>query len=93
MVPRSRLPLSNCRLAFGCLRGNVEVRSIKREGFRSKVNFVLQLLADSMGGSEATGLFVDDDIKELTEDCEALREVLASGRLLRLLFVRSGGKE
>lgn len=75
------------------LRGNVEVRSIKREGFRSKVNFVLQLLADSMGGSEATGLFVDDDIKELTEDCEALREVLASGRLLRLLFVRSGGKE
>ncbi|CAE7740291.1 unnamed protein product [Symbiodinium sp. CCMP2456] len=79
----------------GSLRGNVEVRSIKREGFRSKVNFVLQLLADSMEGhgSEATGLFVDDDIKELTEDCEALREVLASGRLLRLLFVRSGGKE
>eukprot|EP00439_Symbiodinium_sp_Y106_P028476 s7257_g3.t1 len=75
---------------LNCLRGNVEVRSIKREGFRSKAIFISQLLAKA---DEATGLFVDDDIKELTEDCEALREVLASGRLLRLLFVRSGGKE
>lgn len=40
---------------------------------------------------EKTGLFVDDDIKELTD--ATLRELVAQRQLLRLLFVRSGGKE
>ncbi|CAL1142046.1 unnamed protein product [Cladocopium goreaui] len=68
------------------LQGNVWVRSVKREGLDSKAAVILEAM-----DKEKTGLFVDDDIKELTD--AALRELVAQRQLLRLLFVRSGGKE
>ncbi|CAJ1363666.1 unnamed protein product [Effrenium voratum] len=72
----------------GGLRGDVWVRSVKREGFDSKAAVILK---EMEAEAEATGIFADDDIKELTD--EALRGLVDGGRLLRLLFVRSGGKE
>lgn len=68
------------------LQGNVWVRSVKREGLDSKAAVILEAM-----DKEKTGLFVDDDIKELTD--ATLRELVAQRQLLRLLFVRSGGKE
>jgi len=67
------------------LQGNVWVRSIKREGLESKADVIVEAM------EKETGLFVDDDIKELTDS--RLRDFTADGQLLRLLFVRSGGKE
>eukprot|EP00931_Biecheleriopsis_adriatica_P108516 TRINITY_DN82840_c0_g1_i1.p1 TRINITY_DN82840_c0_g1~~TRINITY_DN82840_c0_g1_i1.p1 ORF type:complete len:694 (+),score=148.12 TRINITY_DN82840_c0_g1_i1:34-2115(+) len=70
------------------LRGNVSVRSVKREGRQSKAEVILEELAATPA---ATGLFVDDDIKELIDP--SLAPLVDKELLLRLLFVRSGGKE
>jgi len=62
------------------------VRSLRREGKRDKAQVILEELSllDPPGG---TGLFVDDDIRELTEP--ALQPAVEAGQLLRFLFVRA----
>ncbi|CAK9010297.1 unnamed protein product [Durusdinium trenchii] len=71
-------------------QGNVQVVSVKREGFPSKAAAILAAY-DTDAAGRGGALFVDDDIKELTDP--ELGELVQEGRLLRLLFVRSGGKE
>eukprot|EP00928_Gymnodinium_smaydae_P045933 TRINITY_DN30578_c0_g1_i1.p1 TRINITY_DN30578_c0_g1~~TRINITY_DN30578_c0_g1_i1.p1 ORF type:complete len:725 (+),score=86.55 TRINITY_DN30578_c0_g1_i1:47-2221(+) len=84
--------------SYGHLAGNVCVRSVKCEGLRSKADVILEELnkaaateAETGSGRNVVGLFADDDIKELTD--LAVAKLADEGRLLRLLFVRSGGKE
>mmetsp|Transcript_3686 Transcript_3686/g.13616 ORF Transcript_3686/g.13616 Transcript_3686/m.13616 type:complete len:666 (-) Transcript_3686:106-2103(-) len=66
------------------------VHSLKRDGWTSKSQVIVQEMAklEAQGGR---GLFVDDDIKELTDP--GLQPLVDAGRLQRFLFVRAGGKE
>jgi len=56
---------------------------------RSKAEAILEEL-DSLGEA-SVGVFVDDDIREITDPL--LAPLVEAGRLHRLLFVRAGGKE
>ena len=64
------------------------VRSLKLENFQSKSEVIREEL-DEM--PDSVGLFVDDDIRELTD--ASLVQLVNEGRLHRVLFVRAGGKE
>lgn len=65
------------------------VRCIKREALRSKADAITEEMAAL--DTASVGVFVDDDIRELTDPL--LTPLVEAGRLKRLLFVRAGGKE
>ncbi|CAK0883574.1 unnamed protein product [Prorocentrum cordatum] len=65
------------------------VRCIKREALRNKADAITEEMAALDPSS--VGVFVDDDIRELTDPL--LKPLVEAGRLKRLLFVRAGGKD
>lgn len=67
-----------------------KVNSLKRDGWSNKAEVILREM-EALGAPDSRGLFVDDDIKELTDP--GLEPLVSSGRLQRFLFVRAGGKE
>lgn len=67
-----------------------KVNSLKRDGRKNKAEVILEEM-EALGLQDGRGLFVDDDIRELTDP--GLEPLVASGRLQRFLFVRAGGKE
>merc|ERR1712232_502079 len=70
------------------------VRCLKPEGRRNKAEIIGDIMASLStqdGRAGGIGLFVDDDIAELTEP--SLAALAHKGVLHRLLFVRTGGKE
>jgi len=71
-----------------------KVRSLRREGKQKKSEVILEVLSQvdsSNGGSAGVGLFIDDDIKELTDP--GMQGLVDAGRLERFLLVRGGSKE
>jgi len=66
------------------------VHSVKRMGAKSKAEIILKEM-EALGSNGGVGVFVDDDVRELTEP--SLAPLVEEGRLRRLLFVRAGGKE
>jgi len=68
------------------------VHCVKRLGAKNKAAIIAsELVALQQSGDERAGIFVDDDIRELTDP--DLQQLVDEGRLQRLLFVRAGGKE
>lgn len=67
-----------------------KVHCLKRDGRKNKSEVILEELS-GLGSEGGRALFVDDDIRELTNP--ALSPLTARGILDRVLFVRTGGRE
>eukprot|EP00927_Polykrikos_kofoidii_P059829 TRINITY_DN54952_c0_g1_i1.p1 TRINITY_DN54952_c0_g1~~TRINITY_DN54952_c0_g1_i1.p1 ORF type:complete len:653 (-),score=94.80 TRINITY_DN54952_c0_g1_i1:68-2026(-) len=67
------------------------VHGLKRGSRQTKAEVILEELSRVPSSGQVGGLFVDDNILELTDP--ALLPLVEQGKLHRLLFVRAGGKD